>query len=577
MRYSVLLAAATLVACQGATKRGSEQRAAPLVAAKVLLPAGAAPAPVTAGNPYGPPGAVSNHFAYIPPQCYAKVEASAGKRARNPCYTCHTDSVPPNYVGDGELQLTRSLPSGARENPWSNLSAPAPGRVPNPTDDELRRFVRTSNYLIDGRIALAEALRSLPAAWDGQGDGKWDGFVPDVWYRLDEQGFDHAPDGAANGWRAFTAYPLPGAFMPTNGSAGDVLIRLAPAFRQNAAGAPDAAVYVANLAIVEALITRADVPIDALDEQPLGVDLDQDGRLAVARRVVFRVGSHGTTPMHYVGRAHVLEASGELPIAPGLFPVGTEFFHTVRYLDVTDTGQVVPAAHLKELRYAKKMRWYAGADLKAIIEGEAREQSKTEDGSHPVLWSFDHGIDNGQGWYLQGFIEAADGALRPQTFEETAYCAGCHGGVGRTTDSIFSFARKLGSGAANRGWFHFSQRGLSGVPEPRSRTGVYEYSQYLQQAQGGDDYAENDEVQRRFFDERGAVRPAALAQLHADVTQLLLPSPERALALDRAYLATTREQSFVRGRDTVASAVHNLVGVALPNERTGVRVPVSYR
>lgn len=577
MRSAALLASITLVSCQGATKHGSEQRAPRLIAASIPPPTAAAPAPVNAVNPYGPPGTVSNHFAYIPPQCYAKVEAGAGKRVRNPCYTCHTDSVPPNYVGDSELQLTRSLPSGALKNQWSNLSDPASGRLPPPSDDELRRFLRASNYLVDGRIPLADTLRSLPAAWDGQGDGKWDGFVPDVWYRFDEQGFDHAPDGAPNGWRAFTAYPLPGAFMPTNGSAGDVLIRLDSVFRQNAAGAPDAAVYVANLAIVEALITRADVPLDALDEQALGVDLDLDGRLAVAHRVVFRAGPHGTTPLHYAGKAQALEASGELPIAAGLFPVGTEFFHTVRYLDVTDAGQVVPGAHLKELRYAKKMRWYASADLKAIIEGEAREQSKTEDGSHPVLWSFDHGIDNGQGWYLQGFIEAADGALRPQTFEETAYCAGCHGGVGRTTDSIFSFARKLPASAPNRGWFHFSQHGLNGVSEPRSRAGVYEYSQYLEQAQGGDDYAENDEVQRRFFDERGAVRPAALAQLHADVTQLLLPSPERALALDRAYLATAREQTFVRGRDTAASALRHLVTVALPNERTGVRTAVSYR
>jgi hypothetical protein len=477
-------------------------------------------------------------------------------------------------VADGELQLTRKLPSGALQNGWPNLFDPPLRRMASAADETVLRHVRASNYLVDGRIVLADALRSLPPAWDGQGDGKWDGFVPDVGYRFDGEGFDHRPDGAETGWRAFAYYPLPGAFMPTNGSAGDVLIRLDPAFRQGAAGASDRAVYVVNLAIVEALITRADVPVDDLDEHELQADLDLDGKLGVAQRVVFREVAGRASPMHYVGKARVLEASGELPIAPGLFPVGTEFFHTVRYLDVTDAGEVMPAAHLKELRYAKKMRWYAAADLKAVVEGEAREQAKSSDGSRPVLWAFDRGIDNGQGWNLQGFIEAADGSLRPQTFEETAYCAGCHGGVGRTRDSIFAFARKLPAEAPSRGWFHFTQRGLRGLPEPRSRGDAHEYSEYLREAQGGDDYAENDEVRRRFFDEAGALRPEAVARLHADATLLLLPSKERAMDLDRAYLATVREQSFTRGRDTLPAALHNVLAVVSPGDRTGVKRPI---
>ena len=44
---------------------------------------------------------------------------------------------------------------------------------------------------------------------------------------------------------------------------------------------------------------------------------------------------------------------------------------------------------------------------------------------------------------------------------------------------------------------------LRGVAEPRSRAGVYEYAQYLLEARGGDDYAENDELLRRFFDAKG--------------------------------------------------------------------------
>jgi hypothetical protein len=38
-------------------------------------------------------------------------------------------------------------------------------------------------------------------------------------------------------------------------------------------------VYKTNLAIVEAIITRRDVSIDATDEKALGVDLDKNGKL----------------------------------------------------------------------------------------------------------------------------------------------------------------------------------------------------------------------------------------------------------------------------------------------------------
>jgi hypothetical protein len=98
----------------------------------------------------------------------------------------------------------------------------------------------------------------------------------------------------------------------------------------------------------------------------------------------------------------------------------------------------------------------------------------------------------------------------------------------------------------------------------------------LQEAQG-DDYAENGEVLQRFFDGSGALRPDAISRLHRDVTFLLLPSPQRALALDRAYLATVREQSFVRGRDTLIDALRNVIDRAPPDEHTGVRQPIRYQ
>src|SRR5262249_55480627 len=152
------------------------------------------------------------------------------------------------------LQLELSLPPAARENPWKNLFDPAMGRHERPTDEAVLAYVRRSNYFDDeGRIALRAHLEPLAPEWDGQGDGRWDGFVPDAWFDFDGRGFDRKKDGTLTGWRAFAYAPFPGAFLPTNGSADDVLIRLDPALRENRSGEPDRVTYEINLAIVEAL------------------------------------------------------------------------------------------------------------------------------------------------------------------------------------------------------------------------------------------------------------------------------------------------------------------------------------
>ena len=118
-------------------------------------------------------------------------------------------------------------------------------------------------------------------------------------------GFDHRRDGTPTGWRSFAYYPFLGTFFPTNGSADDVLIRLDPVLREDGAGNYDSSIYTVNLAIVEALITRADVAIDPVEEAAFGVDLDLDGRLATAKRVTFHSANDGLggTRMRYVGRA----------------------------------------------------------------------------------------------------------------------------------------------------------------------------------------------------------------------------------------------------------------------------------
>jgi hypothetical protein len=485
---------------------------------------------------------------------------------RNPCYACHVRSEPPNYVDDARLQREWAFPRAARDNPWTNLFSPAIARAAAVGDDAILAYVRASNYFDDrGGIALAETLAVVPADWDLNHDGRWGGYVPDVFYRFDARGFDHRPDGAPSGWRAFAYYPFLGTFFPTNGSADDVLIRLDPVLQQDPAGRYDERTYALNLAIVESLVKGEDVPIDATDERAFGVDLDLDGSMGRATRVAYDRGDGtGATRMRYVGRAR---DDRQFPIAPGLFPLRTEFFHSVRYLDVSADRHVAMAARMKELRYAKKVRWMGYTALKGHAAAEAIEQRDSPEGTVEIYSEGERGVPNGLGWVYQGFIEDRTGALRPQTFEESVFCAGCHGGIGATRDGVFSFARKLG-------WFHWSQHDLRGLAEPRRRDGSYEFTRYLTENGAGDELRENAEVRAIFFDERGALREDAVARLHRDIATLLLPSAGRALDLDRAYKAVVEEQSFVRGRDAVLAPAVNVYEHPPLGEKTGVEVAI---
>jgi hypothetical protein len=150
------------------------------------------------------------------------------------------------------------------------------------------------------------------------------------------------------------------------------------------------------------------------------------------------------------------------------------------------------------------------------------------------------------------------------------YCAGCHGGVGVTADSTFSFARKLGADARARGWFHWSQAPDVVLPDPKRSDGKYEYAEYLRHNGAGDEFRENGEVMARFFDEKGQLKASEVARLRRDINQLLLPSRARALALNRAYRAVVREQSFVRGRDAVLAPGHNVHQQVEAGSATGI-------
>lgn len=328
-----------------------------------------------------------------------------------------------------------------------------------------------------------------------------------------------------------------------------------------------------NLAILESLLTRRDVVLAATDERALGQDLDGDGAMGTARVLRYRW-KPGGGGMSWVGRAGALLAQGKAHLLPGLFPEGTELAHSLRYLDVQD-GKVRPAPRMKELRYMVKQGWLTYGQLELQAVGEASEKASSPQKRRLMLGDAERGINNGSGWRLQGFIEDAQGELRPQTREEHAFCIGCHSGIGATDDSVFSFGRRQPASSFQRGWSHVTQRDLTNIAEPLRADGRGEYTHYLEANGAGDELRANDEVQARFFDVAGKLKPEMLVRLKTDVSTLLIPSAERALRLDKAYRVLVREQSFAHGRDATITPVRN-VHRELPEDaaQTGVDEPV---
>ncbi|MFI4979464.1 MAG: hypothetical protein ACHQIO_03880 [Nevskiales bacterium] len=518
--------------------------------------------------------AVANRLAYVPPQCFTRTLDPGAAKAQNPCYVCHADAAVPNYQGQPELQLAYAFPQlqGGRDvaNPWTNLFADHAAAIGKISDRDIARYVADDNYHDQGGTpVLAKRLAQIPQRWDVNGDGRWSGYLPDAGFRYDAQGYDLVADGQASGWRRFSYYPLPGAFMPTNGSFDDVLIRLAPAFREDEQGAPSTAIYSINLAIVEALIRRADIDIDAADEKLLGVDLDGDGRLGSAVRVHYDWQPTAGRDMSYVGRARLEQAAGSLHLAAGLYPEGTEFLHSVRYLAVDGDGKVRAAPRMKELRYARKLRWLSYSDLHHDAGREAREAELNPNRLEHFNGDPEQGLQNLIGWSYQGFIEDRRGRLRPQTYEETVQCMGCHGGLSATEDGSFALPRKGSSGAAH-GWGSTAATEAYALPDPLRTDGKPEFASYLENNHAGDEYRANGEILKRYFQVDGTANAAAFKALRGDLSALLLPSQQRALLLDKAYRVLVQEQSFTKGRDALPAPAVNVHREIAPDAPTGI-------
>jgi len=465
-------------------------------------------------------GRIYNAEAPVPPQCYTRIEGRY-----NPCYVCHQnnrDQTRPNFMQDGSLQQAYEFSEAGLKNHHVNLFVDRSAQVAAISDAEILDYIGQDNYSL-----LAERL---------QADG-WTGWVPDLTnYALGAEAFDErgmAKDGS--GWVAFNYKPQPSTFWPTNGSTDDVLIRLPEAFRQDAGGAYSDSVYMANLALTELAFQDLDrVSLPEVSEAAIGEDIDGDGTLGTATEILRRD--------TYIG------AASDVEIWRMSYPKGTEFLHSVRYVGI-DGDRIVVPKRMKELRYMVKSRRLTVSQIASRYGNELQE--KIDENLPRYINLGDRGFDTGQGWTMVGFIEDANGDLRPQTNEENFFCRGCHASVGGNIDQTWAFPRKV-RGAA--GWGYIDLRGMKDAPNLGEEMG--EIATYLMRAGGGDEFRSNVEMLERFFGKDGKLDADTLDG--KDVYDLITPSRDRALALNKAYKVIVSEQGFVYGRDATVTPPVNV-------------------
>lgn len=534
--------------------------------------------------------------AYIPSQCYTKTTNSANENIlHNPCFSCHVKNKEPNFtLMDDDLQEGYDFPGLALKNPWLNLFKDRSKEVSKISDEEILKYIREDNYKDEnGQIILKSKLENLNKDWDFNENGKWDGYIPDINFNFDAQGFDKTNDDKYTGWRAFAYQPFLGTFWPTNGSTDDVLIRLSKEFQSDENGNFDLEVYKINLLIIEALIKQKTLQTDEIDEKKYGVDLNQNGKLDIATQIVFnwvkpkydaKTKKIHDFSMSYVGMAKKLLDENKIKIAPGLYPVGTEFAHTVRYIDFDENKNIKMASRLKEFRYSKKHKWNTYAQLNNLGLADIKERHDFPDRLDIYLGDIETGLGNKRGWYYQGFIEDKKGDLRPQSYEENLSCMGCHSNVGVIADSTYVYQRKLEKGSYLDGWYHWTQKDMRGLKDRSSINGDTEYVRYLKENSAGDEFRANDEIVEKFFkkdwqkeseniekdliaklenpnvklSQEWKFKLDELEKIKNDISYLILPSAKRAIELNKAYKVIVDEQSFIYGRDTHIKPANNV-------------------
>lgn len=199
----------------------------------------------------------------------------------------------------------------------------------------------------------------------------------------------------------------------------------------------------------------------------------------------------------------------------------------------------------------KKHRFKSRENLASTYYLEQKE--KNSENLPQVQQVGDRGINTNVGWILNGYIEDEKGELRHQYDQELAFCSGCHKTIGSTLDQTFSFPRKV-DGA--KGWGYQNLAVQKDVPNIGETQG--EFLTYFERVGGGDEFRQNTEMLKKWFTPEGKVNREKVKGV-ANLYELITPSPERAMALNKAYLTIVKEQSFIYGRDANLSSSENVL------------------
>jgi hypothetical protein len=523
---------------------------------------------------------------YISPQCYTKTQDSKNNTF-NPCYSCHINSKEPNFINDFDLQAAYDFSESSNKNPFTNSFKDRTTLVSKISDSEILSYINKDNYKKNnGEIIIAEKLtQNLPSTWDfsynGKKDGKWSGYIPDSYFNFDDEGFDKDLNGVYTGWRAFAYTPFLGTFWPTNGSVDDVLIRLPKSMMQDEKGNFSKEIYKINLAIVESMIKKQDVKLDfEVDESKYNVDLNHNNLIDKTSLIVYKWNKPDALSKYpkviyknyYVGLANEELKSNKLHISPGLYPNGTEFLHSVRYIGIDEQkNSIKMSPRMKELRYTKKVSWNNYMQLSNSATTEIKEKHDFPERLKEVNGNIESGLLSGSGWVYQGFIEDINGDLRPQSYEETLSCIGCHSGIGATTDSSFAFPRKFDEKNA---WYHWNKKDLKGTKDRILPNGQGEFAFYLEQNRAGDEYRANNEIKNKFFDKNGKLIQSEVNKIKNDITYLIYPSIKRAIELNKAYKVIVDEQSYIYGKDAHIKPLDDTIYKEVkPGKSTGI-IPI---
>ena len=469
---------------------------------------------------------LTNPEAVIPPQCYTKTDGQF-----NPCWVCHVEAQGLNHKSDWSLQKEYAFSDAGLKNQWSNLFTDFSADISKINDEAMLSYIQQDNY-----TPFKEAISR---------DRKYAVWKPDVDLHagFDKEGF--AVDGSW--WRAFRYKPFLGTFWPTNGATDDVMIRLPKEFYTDSNGNTSKAIYKINLAIIEASLASGpgrtnvvDRVIEPIDETIAGIDLNGDGQLSESVTRMVKI------PEFFVG------AASKRQVRRNLYPRGVEFLHTVRYLDPEQPNFL--SKRMKEVRYSIK---YKETDRDAVNVYYEKEENNKDENILPRFQGVGYaGFVNEIGWRFQGFIENKSGQLRAQTDQEHYFCMGCHSNIGVTADQTFGFPRKVPGSA---GWGAIDYAGIPDVPQlGHSKPEILTYFERLG---GGDEFRNNDEIIERFF-ENGQVNEAEVLRASVDgdldIRHLILPSKQRAYALNKAYMVLVEQQRFEQGRDPIIKTPENV-------------------